>query len=56
MAVMDGKFRLHLPGKTVKSVRLAPSGLPVDYSVSGNFVEIQVPPFKGFALISLEIE
>lgn len=56
MAVIDGKFRLNLPGKNVKSVTLAPSGTSVEYSVNGDSVEITAPVFKGFALISLEVE
>ena len=56
MAVIDGKFRLNLPGKKVKSVTLAPSGTSVEYSVNGDSVEITAPVFKGFALISLEVE
>ncbi|MBQ9771138.1 MAG: alpha-L-fucosidase [Lentisphaeria bacterium] len=55
MAVMDGKFRLNLPGKKVKAVTLAPTGAAVDYTINGDTIEITVPVFKGFALISLEV-
>lgn len=41
-------------GKKVKSVTLAPDGIPVDYPIDGNAVEITLPPFKGFALVALE--
>ena len=54
IAILDGKFRLNLDGKKVKSVTLAPDGTPVDYTIDGNAVEISLPPFKGFALVSLE--
>ena len=56
MAVTDGKFRLNLPGRKVKSVTLAPEGTPVEYSIKEESIEISVPIFKGFALISLEVE
>lgn len=56
MAVLDGKFRVNLPGKKVKAVTLAPAGTPVEYAVDGDRIEITAPAFKGFSLISIEVE
>ena len=56
MTVADGRFRLNLNGKKVKSAVLAPNGIPVGYSENHGTTEISVPLFKGYALISVETE
>lgn len=55
MAVLDGRFKLHLPSANIKSVTLAPNGTPLEHTVNDSTVEIALPPFKGFALAVIEL-
>ena len=55
-AVLDGRFKVQLSGRKVKSVVLAPCGTPLEYTVADDYAEIVMPPFKGYALAVIELE
>ena len=53
LAVVNGKFRIRTGDLQVKSVALAPAGEALEYAVSGDYTEITLPVFQGYALVSV---
>jgi len=48
--VADGRFRVLTAGRKVKSVTLAPDGLPLDFEVKDGYTAVGMPLFKSFAM------
>lgn len=54
LAVLNGSFAVKTDGKKVKKAYLAPDNIPLEIHQDGNYTEIKMPPFEGYALAVLE--
>ena len=52
--VADGKFKVFIGEKTVKSVKRVNSDGTLDFEVKDNYIEIHIPLFKGYELLNVE--
>lgn len=55
IAVTDCQVAIRLDGQPPKKVYLAPDGTPVSTLERNGYLHISVPPFKGYAMLVLEI-
>ncbi|MBQ7402119.1 MAG: alpha-L-fucosidase [Lentisphaeria bacterium] len=53
-AVLNGSFQVRTAGRTLKQAYLAPDRTPVEFKTDGDYTEIKLPPFEGYALVVLE--
>lgn len=54
LAVLNGSFAVKTDGKTIKKAYLAADGTQLEIKPDGNYTEIRMPPFEGYALAVLE--
>ena len=54
LGVINGSFAVNTQGREVKKVLLAPAMTPVEFKQNGNYTEIKMPPFEGYALAVIE--
>lgn len=53
-AVVNGAFKVLTAGKKFTKAYLAPDKTPVDFKTKGDYTEIKLPVFEGFAMVVLE--
>ncbi|MBO4632583.1 MAG: hypothetical protein J5858_11730 [Lentisphaeria bacterium] len=53
-AVLNGSFQIRTAGRKISKAYLAPSGNPVEIKTEGDYTEIRLPAFEGYALVVLE--
>ena len=54
VAVVNGSFRILTAGRKISSVCLAPDMTPVEFKNDGDYTEVKLPVFEGFALVVLK--
>ena len=54
VAVLNASFKVFTGTRRIKSVTMAPENTPVEFTVNGDYTEIKLPIFEGFALVVLE--
>ena len=53
-AVVNGSFQILTAGRKIKRAYLAPDQKPVKFKTVGDYTEIKLPVFEGYALVVLE--
>lgn len=53
-AVLNGEFSVRTAGRKINRAYLAPDRTPVDFKTVGDYTLIKLPPFEGYALVTLE--
>ena len=54
VAVVDSKIALRLDGTPPKKVYLAPTGKALPFEVKEGYVRLDIPVFKGYAMVVFE--
>lgn len=54
LAVLNGSFDILINADDIEGVYLAPDMTAVEYTAKGQYIEIKLPPFEGYALVTLK--
>jgi hypothetical protein len=54
LAVVNGSFKVLTSGRSISGAYLVPEMTPLEFSTDGNYTEVKLPPFEGFALVVLK--